>query len=235
MSEMVQKIFDDISPTYDRLNHLLSFNIDKSWRVKTIKKIKKRPNEKFLVLDLCAGTHDLGITCLKRFPRAHVIGADFSLEMLKSGQSKITKLGLQNQIQPLCADALNLPLKDNSVDVVTCAYGVRNFDDAQKGMQEIFRVLKPGGQVLVLEFFKPTKKLSRLFNKTYGEHVLPRVGKWISGHDSAYTYLRESIRGFQTTGEFEKLLSGIGYEDTEVTDFLFSISSTVSAIKPKTH
>lgn len=231
MSETVQKLFTDISPTYDRLNHFLSFNIDKSWRKKTISKIQKTPDENFIALDLCAGTHDLGLECLRQFPKAEIIALDFSYGMLQAGQNKISKEFKAGQITPVCGDALNMPFADNTFDVIFCAYGVRNFDCTEKGLNEIRRVLKPDGQILVLEFFKPTSAVNRLFNNTYGEYILPLVGQWISGHKSAYAYLRDSIRGFLNVSEFEKLLEKTGYKEIKNKNFFMSISTCVSAQK----
>lgn len=231
MSEAVKKIFDEISPTYDRLNHLLSFNVDKSWRKKTIASIQRKPNESFQVLDLCAGTHDLGLECHRQFPNAKIVGADFSSEMLRMGDEKLAKLGKTEVIQSLCADALNLPLENATFDVILCAYGVRNFDDAKTGLKEMFRVLKPGGQILVLEFFRPTKPLAKFFNKTYGQFVLPSVGKLVSGHTSAYTYLKQSITGFLSTKEFETLMQDVGLQNVKTKNFLMAISSLVTGFK----
>lgn len=229
MSEAVKNLFTQISPTYDRLNHLLSLNIDKSWRKKTIATIQKSNDEPFLGLDLCAGTFDLSLECRRQFPHSKIVAADFSFGMLKSGLPKIASTN--GAIRPLCADALSLPFADASFDVAFCAFGMRNLDDKSAGLAEIRRVLKPGGQLLVLEFFKPTSAVSTFFNKTYAEHILPRVGQLISGNRSAYEYLRDSIRGFLTTGEFEALMKTQGYADTATRDFLLAIASCVSAIK----
>lgn len=231
MSETVKKIFNDISPTYDRLNHLLSFNVDKSWRKKTIAHIQKNKNDPLNVLDVCCGTHDLGLECLKQFPKAHIHALDFSSEMLKVGDQKLARLGVSGSFTTQCGDALKLPYSDNSFDVVMCAYGVRNFDDAQKGMQEMLRVLKPNGQVLVLEFFRPTKPMATFFNKTYAQFVLPCMGRLVSGHTSAYHYLKDSIRGFLSTDEFEGMLKTIGFQNVQTKSFLMGISSCVSAQK----
>lgn len=231
MSEAVKKIFDEISPTYDRLNHLLSLNIDKSWRKKSIARIHKKADESFDVLDLCAGTHDLGLECLKQFPKAKIVAADFSMEMLKKGQEKLAKLNKTDAIHAICADALNLPVQDKSFDVVLCAYGVRNFDDTEKGLKEMYRVLKPGGQMIVLEFFRPTKKIAQFFNKTYGQYVLPQIGKMVSKHDSVYTYLKNSIQGFLSLDEFKTLMTSCGFENIHAKNFLMAISSAVTGFK----
>lgn len=227
MSEAVQKLFTEISPTYDKLNHVLSLNIDKSWRKQTIGTINKERHATFTALDLCAGTHDLGLECLTQFPKSKIIAADFSFGMLASGQHKIAG----KAITPVCADGLNLPFADQSFDVVFCGFGMRNLDDKTRGLSEIHRVLKPDGQILILEFFKPDSFLSRVFNKTYAEHILPRIGKLISGNQAAYEYLRDSIRGFLTTSEFSQLMSQTGFHHVNTQDFVFGIASCVSGTK----
>lgn len=231
MSEAVKSLFTTISPTYDRLNHLLSFNIDKIWRKKTIALIEKPKNTCFQVLDLCAGTFDLSLECLRQFPNCHIMAADFSLGMLNAGMAKIEAQRVKGKIVPVCTDALNLPFSDNSIDVIVCGYGFRNFDDAQKGLREANRVLKKGGQLLVLDFFKPSSIPAKIFHKTYAKFVIPTLGKLISGHQSAYEYLKNSIQGFLTAGEFKNLLNRTHFTNSKSKDFIFAISSVVSATK----
>lgn len=231
MSEAVKNLFTDISPTYDRLNHFLSFNIDRLWRKKSIALIKKQKDETFSALDVCAGTHDFGIECLKYFPHAQITGLDFSPGMLASGTEKLKKLGLENRIKPICGDALHMPFPDQIFDVVFCGYGVRNFDDAGRGLQEIYRVLKPGGQVLILEFFKPTTFAAKFFHKTYASFIIPLVGKIISGHPQAYAYLRDSISKFISIDNFSSLMKKTGYQNISQNNFFMHISSCVSAFK----
>ncbi len=231
MSETVKSLFTTISPTYDRLNHILSFNIDKIWRKKAIAWIEKPKNSCFQVLDLCAGTFDLSLECLRQFSECHVIAADFSQGMLNAGMAKIEALKLKGKIVPVCADALQLPFADNSLDVIVCGYGFRNFDDSQKGMREANRVLKKGGKLLVLDFFKPSSVSAKIFHKTYAKFVIPTLGKLISGHQNAYEYLKNSIQGFVTLDEFKNLLKQNNFKDMKSKDFIFAISSVVSATK----
>jgi demethylmenaquinone methyltransferase/2-methoxy-6-polyprenyl-1,4-benzoquinol methylase len=231
MSEAIKNLFTDISPTYDKLNHLLSFNIDKSWRRKTIAKIQRQPNETFLALDLCAGTHDLGLECLKKFPKAKVIAADFSFGMLAQGQDKLKLHVADQKIFPVCADALHMPFEDNTFDVAFCAFGMRNLDNKSKGLEELNRVLKPGGQLMILEFFKADSLASRFFNKTFAQHIMPRIGRLVSGHQSAYDYLRDSIRGFLTVDDFRELMIMNGYKDIGADHFLMSIASCMTGVK----
>lgn len=231
MSEAVKSLFTAISPTYDRLNHVLSFNFDKGWRKKTIAQIRKKSTDAFLALDLCAGTHDLGLECLRQFPESKIQAVDFSFGMLSAGQNKIRSEIDSHKITPICGDALNLPYADETFDVIFCAYGVRNFDSTAAGLKEMRRVLKPGGQILILEFFRPTSSLNNFFNKTYGQYVLPALGQAVSGHKSAYAYLRDSIRGFLSLSEFEDQLQKLGFKDFQAKNFFMAISSCVSAVK----
>ena len=231
MSQSVKTLFDSISPTYDRLNHILSLNVDKGWRKKTISRITKQPLEIFQALDLCAGTHDMGLECLRQFPNVKITAMDFSEEMLKAGEHKISLYLKNGQITPIVGDALKMPFPDNHFDVIFCAYGVRNFSDTIQGLKEIRRVLNPNGQLLILDFFRPENFFSRLFHKSYATHILPRVGQWISGNKAAYTYLRDSIQGFLTTAEMGTALLKLNFDNVAVTHFFAGISSCVSATR----
>ena len=149
----IAAMFDRISPKYDRLNHLLSLNIDKIWRRKTAKAVAK--SQPKTILDLATGTADLAIELAKRNPHAHIVGIDFSEKMLEIGKEKVKQQGLESQIELRLGDAAALPFDVNSFDAVTVAFGVRNFEDLGKGLSEISRVLRPGGQATILEFSMP--------------------------------------------------------------------------------
>ncbi|MBF0103828.1 MAG: bifunctional demethylmenaquinone methyltransferase/2-methoxy-6-polyprenyl-1,4-benzoquinol methylase UbiE [Deltaproteobacteria bacterium] len=230
-SGAVKRIFDEISPTYDRLNHILSLNTDKIWRKKTVAMIKKLPDEPFDALDLCAGTFDLSLEIIKQFPNATVNAADFSKKMLEAGHHKIENYFKAGKIKPILCDCLDLPFNDNSIDLITCAFGMRNLQDLEQGMTEVHRVLKPRGQFIVLDFFRPSNNGGVLFHQTYAKHIVPFVGKLISGHDVAYRYLKDSIQGFLSTSQFKELLCQYNFIDMIHKDFLMSISSVVSADK----
>jgi ubiquinone/menaquinone biosynthesis methyltransferase len=207
MSKAVQKLFTSIAPHYDFLNHFLSFSIDRHWREKAIQSLKGHPVHQ--VLDLCAGTLDLSVLLLKNFPKAHVTPLDFSLGMLQEGQKKI----LNNQrLTILCSDAHHLPFPDQSFDTIVCGFGIRNLEHRAQAAQEIRRVLKPGGKLLVLEFFRPDNMVSNLFYKTYGKYILPKLGGFISKNRDAYEYLQNSIFHFMTVEEYIQLLKENGFQ-----------------------
>lgn len=233
MSEAVKTLFTDISSSYDRLNHTLSLNLDKIWRRKAIGMIARNQTENFKVLDIATGTFDLAIACLKHFSNSHVTATDFSEGMLEAGQHKIADFKKQGRIHSQFADALNLPFENEQFEVTLCSYGVRNFDDVAKGLSEMFRVLKPGGQVVILEFFKPESKLAALFHKTYANFVIPTVGRLLSGHKSAYHYLRDSIQDFYTLEEFTQIAKQQGFVNIETKSSIFDVSTAVSLKKPE--
>ena len=230
MSDTIKKLFNDISPTYDKLNHLLSFNVDKRWRKKTVKTIKASPDTPLVALDLCAGTLDLTLTFLESFPKAQICALDFSQNMLEVGKKKIPPQ-FQNQVSLHCADALKMPFPDDFFDLVFCGYGFRNLDDKQKGLFEINRVLKKGGEVLILDFFKPANIFSKLFHTTYGQFLLPLVGGVISGNRQAYQYLNDSVKGFLTTNELKELFKKQNIRSEDSIHYFMGISSLVVGVK----
>lgn len=230
MSVEIQNLFTDIAPTYDCLNHLLSFNIDKVWRKKTIAKIPQDPTSHFEALDLCAGTLDLSLEFLKQFPQARVVSADFSRAMLIKGIDKAGAANLK-RMAVVCADALHLPFADNSFDALFCGFGYRNLDNKDGGLGEMARVLKPGGTLLILDFFRPEKWASRLFHHTYGNFLLPTVGRLISQNKEAYRYLHTSIDKFLSAGECQQLFIKNGFNNVQIKNNLMGISSIISGVK----
>lgn len=210
MSKAVQELFESIAPTYDFLNHCLSFSIDKRWRDKAVEGLEGlRPNR---ILDLCAGTLDLTQKLLQKFPKQQVHAVDFSLAMLEAGSSKVEKS--KNSFR-ICADGHRLPFSDRSFEAVLCAFGIRNLEDRDKACGEIRRVLKPGGRLVVLEFFRPESFFPQLFHQTYGKYVLPRIGGAISKNRAAYEYLQNSIAEFLSVEEYCNLLKGHGFKNTQ--------------------
>lgn len=204
----VRAMFAEIAPSYDKLNHLLSVNVDKLWRRFTVGKLKDalaRPNA--LALDLCCGTADLTLELEKR---ARVVGCDFCHPMLVIGNEKIA--AKQARRAALAeGDALHLPFADGSFDVVTIAFGLRNLERVEGGLAEILRVLKPGGRAAVLEFSRPVVPVFRQAFEFYFYNVLPRIGSLVSGSGGAYHYLPASVRAFPDQKSLAEMMRKIGY------------------------
>ncbi len=206
--EQVADMFDNISHKYDFLNHLLSMGIDKLWRKRAIRIISKSdPKE---ILDIATGTGDFAIESLKLNPKA-ITGVDISNGMLEKGKDKILRKGYDKVITLQYGDSEDLPFDENSFDAITVGFGVRNFENLEKGLGEMFRVLRPNGIVAILEFSKPKKfPVKQSFN-FYSKYVLPKVGNAISKDASAYTYLPESVNAFPEGQAFLDILSKVGY------------------------
>lgn len=199
--EYVQQMFSDIAPRYDLLNHVLSMNIDRAWRRKALHALQwiRRPAGSYL--DLCAGTLDVGAALVKQPGfTGFVAGADFAVPMLQHGSGKAPR----ELLAPVGADALALPFAGGSLDGAIVAFGIRNVADLDVGLQEVHRVLKPGARFVILEFSTPPLSIVRIFYHMYFHHVLPLIGRLVSGHGSAYTYLPMSVSHFPT----EETLAG---------------------------
>ena len=187
--EQVTKMFDTISGNYDGLNRVISFGIDIKWRKRVVSIVsKKNPNK---ILDIATGTGDLAINMTKTGAK-EIIGLDISPGMLEVGKRKISEKNLGDTIKMIVGDSENLPFEDNSFDAITVAFGVRNFENLEKGLQEIYRVLKPEGSFVVLETSIPTKTPYKQGYKFYTKFILPTIGKLFSKDRSAYAYLSES-------------------------------------------
>lgn len=228
MSEKVKNLFDEIAESYDLLNGLLSLSIDKRWRREAIASLQLPEHAQ--VLDLCAGTLAMSGELLKQHPLASVVALDFSDKMLKRGLSRLP-VRQQRQIKAICADGLALPLRDNYFDAACCAYGMRNLDDNRKGLSELYRVLKPGASVAIVEFFRPTRFFPKLFQMTYGRWIIPLLGRLVSRHQEAYSYLRDSVKGFYSTEEYEVLLKEAGFKIVKLTRQTGGISTLIVARK----
>ena len=218
----VRAMFSDIAGRYDFLNHLLSANRDRRWRRRAIKLLN--PKAEHRVLDLCCGTGDLAIECYRQQPRAEIIGADFAQPMLQIASGK-------SPLPFTAADALRLPFRDAAFDSVIDAFGVRNFENTRLGLEEMARVVKPAGRVLVLEFMRPTSPLLKFGFGVFFKHILPIVGKLISRHNAAYNYLPSSVDEFYTRREFEKLMREVGLKDVRSWDLDGGIATIFIARK----
>ncbi len=240
----VRSMFNNIAPTYDKLNHILSLNIDKIWRKKAVKRIVKnlkksetenlKTNSQILrfsdsqiqensqVLDVACGTADSTIALAKAgVPR--VVGVDISEGMLKVGEKKIEELNLNSVISLKVEDCENLSFNDNTFDVAFIAFGIRNFEDKKKGLKELHRVLKPNGLLLILELSVPQNKILLSLYKLYFLHILPFIGKKISGDNKAYTYLPQSVMNFPKPKDFLQTMEECGFKDVRQKALTFGL------------
>ena len=210
-SRWVRDMFGQIAPRYDLLNHLLSFNIDRRWRARMIRRVAPvLQNPEARVLDLCCGTGDVMLT-MAGAAQARVYGSDFCHPMMTAARTK----ALRKRVAPLLfeADGLYLPLADHSLDLITIAFGFRNFASYRRGLEEIARVLRPGGMAAILEFAPPPKTLFGAVHTFYSRRVLPVVGGWISGSRAAYEYLPESVSKFPGPAELADQMRQAGFEN----------------------
>jgi demethylmenaquinone methyltransferase / 2-methoxy-6-polyprenyl-1,4-benzoquinol methylase len=228
----VQQMFDAIAPTYDRANHLLSVGIDRSWWARTARlfhPILQRPET--VALDLCCGTGDMTMALLKHRPddnaAAPILAVDFSHQMLSLGQRKFAN---QN-VLPIEADALHLPLADVSVNLVTSAFGFRNLANYEEGLAEILRVLRPGGQLGILECNQPEGLTGAIYN-IYFKSILPKLGGLITGNEPAYSYLNSSVERFPRPPRMIELLRKAGFTNPTWTGYTFGAVGLYHAAKP---
>ncbi len=227
--EQVQEMFDNIAPKYDLLNRVLSVGIDILWRKKLISKIV--PSKPEFILDVATGTADVAIEIARTLNPQKIIGLDLSDLMLNEGRKKVRDLKLDYIIELIQGDSENLKFKDNTFDAITVAFGVRNFEDLEKGLYEIQRVLKSGATLAILEFSKPQDFPVKQLYKFYFSYILPKLGKWVSKDSAAYTYLPESVQNFPQGKEFLLILEKTGYKNCKCTPLTFGISSIYSAQK----
>jgi demethylmenaquinone methyltransferase / 2-methoxy-6-polyprenyl-1,4-benzoquinol methylase len=225
--EQIAQMFNNISHRYDLLNRVLSLGIDIRWRKKAIQ-ILQRHNPS-TVLDVATGTADFAIAAATD-NQYKITGVDISEQMLAVGKKKIEKLGLTDKISLQKGDSENLQFQDNFFDAVIVSFGVRNFENLEKGMTEIRRVLRPGGLLIVLEFSKPSGPFKYIYN-FYFKYILPTVGKIISRDTAAYRYLPDSVDAFPYGKKFTSILDKIGYQNTACNELTFGVSSIYTATK----
>lgn len=211
--EMVRGMFNDIAPTYDRLNHILSFDIDKLWRKRVVRIVRKLGAK--YIMDMATGTGDLAIALARNIEGSTIYGADFSSEMLAVAKQKIEALGLSERISLTECNAESIPLADEAVDAATVAFGVRNFEHQKEALTEMKRTIRKGGHLVVLEFSNPRFALVRWCYRLYSHYILPAVGRLVSKHATAYTYLPDSIDKFASPEEFTTLLKEVGFDSVE--------------------
>jgi demethylmenaquinone methyltransferase/2-methoxy-6-polyprenyl-1,4-benzoquinol methylase len=210
----VRRLFSEIAPRYDLLNHVLSLNVDRGWRRRAIAALGWEARPDGLYLDACAGTFDLSLELARRPGFAgRVVGSDFALPMLRQGAPKLRG----SPVAPVCADALKLPFPDGSFAGATVGFGVRNLADLDRGLAELRRVLSAGARLVVLEFTTPPNPLLRALYQLYFHQVLPRVGRWVSGHPWAYSYLPASVGEFPAPPELADRMRRCGFADARWT------------------
>ena len=218
-----REMFTSIAPRYDFLNRLLSVGQDKYWRQRAIDLLDPIRNER--ILDVATGTGDMVIEVAKRNLSVQIFGIDFSQRMLDLGRIKIAQNGYDQAVSLQIGSGECLPFADESFDGVICAFGIRNFGDAQLGLREFFRVLKPGGRVVVLEFSIPQNQFLKTAYEWYFNHILPKIGNIISGHLNAYSYLPESVANFPSQKKFIKWIEKIGFKKVSFSELTFGIVS----------
>ena len=223
----IGQLFDRIAGTYDGLNHGLSLNIDKRWRKKAVQRMPAVAH----VLDVAIGTADLTIEMLRQGKAQRVTGIDLSEQMMAIGKAKGERLKVKGKIDFVYGNAQHMPFEDATFDGVTCAYGCRNFQDLDEGLREMYRVLKPGGQVTILEFSYPKNPFVRALYDLYFTHILPFIGRIVSRDKTAYTYLNKSVKHFCWGEAFVQHLTDAGFTDAQFKPLTFGITTIYRANK----
>ncbi len=220
--EKVQQMFDNIAPTYDKLNHIMSLSVDKLWRRHALKEIVDGTPQR--ILDVACGTGDSTISIAKAAAEGtEVIGADISEGMMALVKGKAEKAGVGERISLQVADGEALPFGEGTFDRVTCAFGIRNFEHKERGLEEFLRVLKPGGKAVVLELSVPQNKVVRSVYDLYFLHILPWVGGSISGDRAAYRYLPASVHNFPPPDDFCRMMEEAGFRNVRCRTFSFGL------------
>lgn len=226
--EQVARMFDNISSRYDFLNHFLSMGIDKGWRKKAIALLA--PLKPMQILDVATGTGDFAIQALTLKPQK-IVGVDISEGMLSVGKKKIRERKIDHIVELQRGDSENLPFAENKFDAVTVAFGVRNFENLTQGLEEIYRVLRPGGMAVILEFSRPRGFPFRQLYSFYFNFILPKIGRMVSQDKAAYTYLPKSVEAFPDGEDFLHILQQVGFKQTKCRSLTFGISSIYTGTK----
>ena len=228
-AEQVEQMFDNIAPSYDKLNHRLSWNIDRGWRRKAIGQLA--PYRPQTVLDIATGTGDFAILAAQMLKPQRLVGADISEGMMEIGRQKVERMGLQHVISFAKEDCLSLSYEADTFDAVTAAFGIRNFADLDKGLSEMCRVMKPGGHLSIVELTSPVSfPMKQLFH-VYSHTVLPVYGRLISHDTSAYSYLTKTIEAFPQGERMMDILRQAGFRETGFQRLTFGICTLYTATK----
>ena len=228
-SEQVEEMFDNIAPAYDKLNHTLSMGIDRSWRRKAVNAL--RPFHPQRIMDVATGTGDFAILACCELQPTTLIGTDISEGMMNVGREKVKQAHLSDKIFFVREDCTSLSFADESFDAVTVAFGIRNFDGLDKGLSEIYRVLVPGGHLVILELSTPDRLPMKQLFTVYSKVVIPFLGKCISKDNSAYTYLPKSIRAFPQGEVMQKVIHRVGFGEVYFKRLTFGICTLYIAKK----
>lgn len=228
--EQVAEMFNRIASGYDTMNRVLSARTDIGWRKKAITQLKK--DDPKIILDIATGTGDMAIMACKLLNPDKVFGIDISEQMLEAGRKKVDKESLGNKIQLQGGDSETISFEENTFDAVMAAFGVRNFENLEKGLLEMLRVLKPGGQLVILEFSKPKQTAVRGFYNFYMRIVAPQVARWFKQNKEAYLYLCESANVFPERRNFIDILNKLGYYDTGYKSLSLGICCIYTGRKP---
>jgi len=227
--KLVEEMFDNIAPTYDTLNHRLSLDIDKGWRKKAIRQLA--PYKPKRILDIATGTGDFAILSAQMLQPSQLIGADISEGMMNIGREKVDKMKLNHIISFQKEDCLNLTFEDESFDAITAAFGIRNFQDLDKGLKEMCRVLKKGGHLSIVELSQPVSFPMHQLFKVYSHTILPLYGKLISKDQSAYNYLTATIEAFPQGETMVEVLKKAGFTEAKFKRLTFGICTMYFATK----
>ncbi len=228
--KQVEQMFDSIAHSYDLLNHTLSFGIDKHWRKAAINSLKNHKPQR--MLDVATGTGDFAILATRELAPKELLGVDLSEGMMNVGRKKVAEAGLQHIIHFQREDCLNLSFPDNSFDAVTVAYGIRNFEDLDRGLSEMCRVLRPGGRLVIIELTSPVRFPMKQLFTFYSHAFMPALGKLISRDSRAYTYLPATMEAFPQGEEMQGILRKAGFTEVCFKRFTFGLSTMYTAAKP---
>jgi demethylmenaquinone methyltransferase / 2-methoxy-6-polyprenyl-1,4-benzoquinol methylase len=217
----IASMFDAIAPRYDLLNHVLSVGLDRGWRERAVDELALRPGAR--VVDLCTGTGDLALAIVQRASDATVVGVDFAGEMLRLAHAKVKDTALERRIRLVRGDAAHIPLPDRSCDAATIAFGIRNVAEPRRALDELARVMRPGSRLAILEFGEPRIPGIRTMYSWYFRYVLPLVGRFVSRHQSAYSYLPASVGAFPPPSEFSRLIAATGFSQVRAVPLTLGI------------